>query len=44
MTHSSANFNVDQRRAAGIRRTVWITAALALTFFVLFFVVQFTQH
>ena len=43
MIQSSANVNPDQRRA-GIRRTAWITGAVALTFFVLFFVVQFAQH
>ena len=43
MSNSTANINHDQRRA-GIRRTVWITAAVALSMFVLFFVTQFAQH
>ena len=43
MIQSSANVKPDQRRA-GIRRTAWIAGAVALTFFVLFFVVQFAQH
>jgi len=43
MNQQTANLNRDQRRA-GIRRTVWITAAVALSMFVLFFVTQFAQH
>jgi len=43
MNSTQANLNPDQRRA-GIRRTVWITAAVALSMFVLFFVTQFAQH
>ena len=43
MNNASANINIEQRRA-GIRRTVWITAVVALAMFVLFFVVQVSQH
>jgi hypothetical protein len=43
MNQQIASPNPDQRRA-GIRRTVWITAAVALSMFVLFFVTQFAQH
>lgn len=43
MNQQTANLNHDQRRA-GIRRTVWIAGAIALAFFVLFFIVQFSQH
>ena len=43
MNQQTANLTHDQRRA-GIRRTVWITAAVALSMFVLFFVTQFAQH
>ena len=43
MTHSSANLSLDQRRA-GIRRTAWITGALAFAFFVAFFVIQAMTH
>jgi hypothetical protein len=42
MNQGSANINPDQRR--GIRRTVWITGAIALAMFVMFFVVQFNSH
>jgi hypothetical protein len=35
--------DLDQRRA-GIRRTAWAVAAVALTVFVLFFVKQFLWH
>jgi type VI protein secretion system component VasF len=38
MNQQTASTNPDQRR--GIRRTVWIMAAVALTMFVLFFVQQ----
>ena len=39
MSNTHANLNLDHRRA-GIRRTAWIMAAVALTIFVLFFVQQ----
>lgn len=37
MNTQQLKFDPNQRRA-GIRRTVWIAAAVALTIFVLFFV------
>ena len=43
MNQQTASTNPDQRRA-GIRRTVWITGAMALTMFVLFFIKQFFWH
>ena len=43
MNHRTASTNIDQRRA-GIRRTVWITGAIALAMFVMFFIVQFNSH
>ena len=43
MNSTQTSPNPDQRRA-GIRRTVWITAAVALSMFVLFFITQFAQH
>ncbi|HSE11111.1 MAG TPA: hypothetical protein VLB69_00635 [Rudaea sp.] len=39
MTTHPTNFDHDQRRA-GIRRTVWIVAGIALAIFVLFFLQQ----
>jgi type VI protein secretion system component VasF len=38
-----ANFDDDQRRA-GIRRTAWFVAGIALAIFVLFFVKQGIWH
>ncbi|HZP66795.1 MAG TPA: hypothetical protein VFB32_10835 [Rudaea sp.] len=42
MNHQDANSIEQQRRA--IRRTVWITGAVALAIFVLFFVKQGLWH
>jgi hypothetical protein len=39
MNQQAASTNLDHRRA-GIRRTAWIMAAVAVTIFVLFFVQQ----
>jgi len=43
VTQQLASFDPALRRA-GVRRTVWITAALALAFFVGFFVLQALSH
>ncbi|HEY2397223.1 MAG TPA: hypothetical protein VGH81_14775 [Rudaea sp.] len=43
MSNQSANFDSDQRRA-GIRRTAWIVAGMALAMFVLFFLKQGIWH
>jgi type VI protein secretion system component VasF len=43
MTHSPANIDLDQRRA-GIRRTVWIVAGVAVAVLVLFFLKQAIWH
>jgi hypothetical protein len=43
MNQQTASTNSDQRRA-GVRRTVWITGAVALTIFALFFIKQFYWH
>lgn len=43
MNTQQLKFDSTQRRV-GIRRTVWITAAVALTIFVLFFVKQGLWH
>ena len=34
----------DEKRRAGIRRTVWIVGGIAFAMFVLFFVKQFFWH
>jgi hypothetical protein len=44
MSNQHANLDNDQRRAAGIRRTVWIVGAIALAILVLFFVKQGIWH
>ena len=44
MSGQNGKFDFDQRRAAGIRRTVWIVSAIALTILVLFFVKQGIWH
>ena len=43
MNQQRTNFDSEQRRA-GIRRTVWIVAGIALAIFVLFFVKQGVWH
>jgi hypothetical protein len=43
MNEQHASFDSEQRRA-GIRRTAWIVAAVALSIFVLFFVKQGIWH
>jgi len=40
MNQQHANMDIHDQRRAGVRRTVWITGAIALAMFVLFFVIQ----
>jgi hypothetical protein len=40
MTPQHASLEREQRRRAGVRRTAWIVAAIALAVYVLFFVQQ----
>ncbi len=44
MNQQPANPDIEQQRRAGVRRTAWIAAAIAVTVFVLFVLKQGLWH